>query len=81
MKIVFRELGLKKFSKIVETTNIIGFEDVKAFCLMEIGPHMPKGEIELVPTDGLPELASNRYVVVHYEGLIPRGMGQVMIYN
>lgn len=83
MKIVFRDIGQKKFSKIVEVTNIIGFYDIKEFCAMEIDPHMPEqGEFEMVPTDGLPDLMANQYVVVHYDmGFIPRSMGQVLIYH
>lgn len=83
MKIVFRDLGPKKFSKIVEVTSIIGFLDIKEFMSVEIEPHMPDdGFFELVPTDGLPDLVANQYVVVHQDiGFVSRGMGIVMVYH
>ena len=83
MKLVFKDLGERKFCKIVEITSIVGFLDIKEFMAIEIEPHMPDdGFFEMVPTDGLPDLMSNQYVVVHQDSrFVSRGMGQVLVYH
>jgi hypothetical protein len=83
MKVVFKDLGMKKFTKTVDTPNVIGFEDLLDFLRREATPYMPeKGALEIVPTDGLIEFAANQFVVVHHDiNHVPRGMGTIVIFR
>lgn len=81
MKFVFRNIGPKKFSKIVEITELPEYKNVMEFAERELLPYFPeKAKIELVPTDGLDLNLSNAYTIVYYDGFITRGMGIVLVY-
>ncbi len=81
MKIHFKEIGLRKFSKTVEIERWPGFDNLLEFMCMECDPHLPEsGSFELVPTDGEPALLANRYVVVHEDTIgVTRGMGNIAV--
>lgn len=83
MKIHFKEIGLKKFSKVVEITGWEGFYDIVEYMGAECDLHLPEtGDFELVPTDGQPLLLANQYVVVHENTIgVTRGMGSVIVYH
>jgi len=82
MKIVFKDIGTIKFNKVVEIESFPGHKNFIEFAEPELRPYLPgKGKVELIPTDGLPELLANQYVVVYYDAFIPRGMGRIVIYN
>lgn len=82
MRIVFRDLGLRKLHKVVECETIIGFNDLAAFIEAEAAIHLPKGkDLELVPTDGHDLPLSTQFAIVHYDvHSLARGMGSVHVY-
>lgn len=82
MKLVFREVGLRKISKIVEVSQIPDYKNVIEFATTEIQPYMPpKGRFEFIPTDGLPELLAGQYVIVYTDtNFVSRSMGVVLVY-
>ncbi len=81
MKIHFKDIGLKKFTKTVEITGWDGFHDIIEYLGAEVDMHLPEmGEFEFVPTDGQPHLLANKYVVVHEDvSGVTRGMGIITI--
>lgn len=83
MKIVFKDIGLKKLSKVVEISTLFDYKTLPEFCALEIKSYMPeKGKYEFVPTDGLPELLSNAYAVVYTDvRYMTYGMGTVVVYH
>lgn len=83
MKFVFREIGEKKFSKIVELSNFPDHLLLTEFLTIEAKPYMPKeGTIELIARDGLPEFMSNQFLFLYCDKRsMYTSMGTVLIYR
>lgn len=80
MKIQFKDIGPKKFNKVVELNNLIG-HDLMEFICNEADLHMPEqGDCELVPIDGRDSPISNKFAIVHEDAShVTRGMGTIII--
>lgn len=83
MKFIFRDIGEKKFSKIVEVTGFPQDTFITEFIILETKSYMPKeGTLEIISRDGFPDPISNHFSVVHCDNrYIYTGMGSVLIYR